>query len=76
MKSLVTCTVVVKHGTALLFEPAAKDGVPQTAVAGPALVMHPAIDDRLDPRSPLWTPHHRLGGCSVASAPPESREMR
>ena len=43
------------------FEPAAEDGMPQTPVAGPALVMHPAIDDRLKPRSPLRTWHHRSG---------------
>jgi hypothetical protein len=43
------------------FEPAAEDGVPQTPVAGPALVMHPAIDDRLEPRSPLRTWDYRLG---------------
>jgi hypothetical protein len=44
-----------------MLEPAAEEGVPQTPVAGPALVMHPAIDNRLKPRSTLRTWQHRLG---------------
>ena len=42
------------------FEPAAEDGVPQTTMAGPILVTHPAVQFGLDPACDLWTWHDRL----------------